>query len=236
MNILSVDTSSTNCSVAVVRENLVLGEININVDLQHSVLLMPLVEELLHRLHMTPADLGALCVSKGPGSFTGLRIGLSALKGMAFGLGLPLYAATSLEILAYGAYGREGLIVPMMDALRGGYYTGFFRFQENRLVTLRGPEILTLDEVRTVVKEYGEKALVLGDVAEKLPMESILEGGHLEMAPPSLCIPRAGNIPFLLTRRIQSGACDDVHALSPLYLRKSQAEYEYEKRKGRLTK
>ena len=81
MKILSIDTSSNNCSVAVVDEKAMLGEINVNYNLQHSVLLMPLIEELLTRLDMKPKDLDALTLSTGPGSFTGLRIGLSAVKG-----------------------------------------------------------------------------------------------------------------------------------------------------------
>ncbi len=234
MKILSIDTSSNNCSIAVVDENAMLGEISINYNLQHSVLLMPLVEELLRRLDMTPKDLGALTISTGPGSFTGLRIGLSAIKGVALGLNLPLYAADSLSTLAYGAFGYKGILVPMVDALRGGFYTGFYTFDKDRLVTLMEPVILTLDEVKEKMKDEKREIMILGDITLKKSEEELLFSGQVILAPQSLNIPKASSIPYLLRERIENGDADDIHTLVPLYMRKSQAEHEYEKKKGML--
>ncbi|HSR04370.1 MAG TPA: tRNA (adenosine(37)-N6)-threonylcarbamoyltransferase complex dimerization subunit type 1 TsaB [Proteiniclasticum sp.] len=234
MKILSIDTSSNNCSIAVVDEKAMLGEININYNLQHSVLLMPLIEELLARLDMKPRDLDALTLSTGPGSFTGLRIGLSAVKGMALGSNLPIYAADALSILAYGVYGYHGILVPMIDALRGGYYTGFYTFKNGKLITLMEPVILTLDEVKELlVKEEGE-ILILGDITDKKTEDELLFKEKVSIAPSSLNIPKASNIPYLLWERILSGKSDDIHSLVPVYMRKSQAEYEYEKKIGML--
>ena len=234
MKILSIDTSSNNCSIAVVNEKAMLGEISINYNLQHSVLLMPLIEELLSRLDMSPKDLGALTVSTGPGSFTGLRIGLSAIKGIALGLNLPLYSADSLSTLAYGAFGYKGILVPMVDALRGGFYTGFYTFNRDRLVTIMEPSILTLEEVKEKLKDEKREIMILGDIMEKKSSEELLFSDHVILAPQTLSIPKAGNIPYLLKERIESGDADDIHSLVPLYMRKSQAENEYEKKKGML--
>lgn len=234
MNILSIDTSSSNCTVAVVREYETLGEISINFNLQHSVLLMPLVEELLEKLHMAPVDLSAITVSKGPGSFTGLRIGLAAAKGMALALDIPIYAADALAVLAYGAFGYQGLIIPMVDALRNGYYTGFYTFSEGKLVTIMEPAILTLDEVMDKVADETKEIMIMGDIISKIPGEELQSRKNIILAPQNLNIPKASTLPYLLRDKIESEEKEDIYSLVPLYMRKSQAEYEYEKKQGRL--
>ncbi len=234
MKILSIDTSSNNCSIAVVSEKAMLGEININYNLQHSVLLMPLIEELLTRLDLKPDELDAIAVSTGPGSFTGLRIGLSAVKGIALGSNLPIYATDALSILAYGVFGFSGILVPMVDALRGGYYTGMYTFKDGKLITLMEPTILALDEVKEKLVNEENEILILGDIIDKKPEDELIFKAHVSLAPSSLNIPKASNIPYLLWDRITSGESDDIHSLVPVYMRKSQAEYEYEKKKGML--
>ena len=234
MNILSIDTSSSNCTAAVVRDYETLGEISINFNLQHSVLLMPLVEELLEKLHMAATDLSAITVSKGPGSFTGLIIGLAAAKGMALALDIPIYAADALAALAYGAFGYQGLIIPMVDALRNGYYTGFYTFTEGKLVTIMEPAILTLDEVMDKVANETKEIMIMGDIISKIPGEKLQFRKNLILAPQNLNIPKASTLPYLLRNKIENEEKEDIYSLVPLYMRKSQAEYEYEKKQGRL--
>lgn len=235
MNILCVDTSTNNCSIAVITKGSVLGQIDINYDLQHSVLLMPLIESLLDYLKLTPQDLGALCLSKGPGSFTGLRIGMAAVKGMALALSIPVYAVDSLEILASGVFTFEGIVVPVVDALRGGYYTGFYKTVRGTVVTLMPPEVLTFPEIRDRLKAIGAgTVLLLGDLREDNISLLTESGLDVASAPPVLNIPRAANIGYLLLDRIEKGDAEDVDTLVPLYMRKSQAEHEYEKKKGIL--
>lgn len=235
MNILCVDTSTNNCSIAVMTKTSVLGEIDINYDLQHSVLLMPLIESLLGHLKLTPKDLGALCLSKGPGSFTGLRIGMAAIKGMALALDLPVYAADSLEILAAGAFNSRGVVVPVVDALRGGYYTGFYETKSGNIKTIMEPEVLTFPEIRDRLTAMGlREVLLLGDLRED--NISILKEAGMDVtcAPPAMNIPKASNIGYLMLDRIERNESEDVDTLVPLYMRKSQAEHEYEKKKGIL--
>lgn len=234
MKILSIDTSSNNCSVAVVDEKSMLGEININYNLQHSVLLMPLIEELLMRLDLKVKDLDALTLSTGPGSFTGLRIGLSAAKGLALGADLPIFASDALSILAYGVYGFSGILVPMVDALRGGFYTGLYTFQNGKLTAIMEPSILSLEEVKKKLENEERDILILGDIVDKIGEEELKFKENVSIAHASLNIPKASNIPYLLWDRIQSGDSDDIHSLVPAYMRKSQAEYEYEKKIGML--
>lgn len=234
MNILSIDTSSSNCSIAVVGEEATLGEININYNLQHSVLLMPLIEELLSRLDMSPKDLTGLTVSVGPGSFTGLRIGLAAVKGLASGLDLPIYSVDAIKVLAYGAFGYSGLIVPMVDALRGGYYTGFYTFIKGELQTIMDPVILTFEEIKEKLSNEQREIMMMGDVVHKIKKEDLMFSDQVIIAPKHLNIPKASHLPNLLLKEIKEGKSEDIHTLVPLYMRKSQAENEYEKKKGRL--
>ncbi|HSP46664.1 MAG TPA: tRNA (adenosine(37)-N6)-threonylcarbamoyltransferase complex dimerization subunit type 1 TsaB [Clostridiaceae bacterium] len=235
MNILCVDTSTNNCSIAVITRESVLGEIDINYDLQHSVLLMPLIESLLGHLKLTPQDLGALCLSKGPGSFTGLRIGMAAIKGMALALDLPVYAADSLEILASGAFNSRGVVVPVVDALRGGYYTGFYETKNGTVKTIMEPEVLTFPEIRDRLTAMElREVLLLGDLRED-NINLLKEAGmDVTSAPPAMNIPKASNIGYLLLDRMERNDAEDVDTLVPLYMRKSQAEHEYEKKKGIL--
>lgn len=230
-----MDTSTNNCSIAVITKGSVLGQIDINYDLQHSVLLMPLIENLLDYLKLTPRDLGALCLSKGPGSFTGLRIGMAAVKGMALALGLPVYAVDSLEILASGVFSFEGIVVPVVDALRGGYYTGFYKTFRGTVQTLMAPEVLTFPEIRDRLEAMGaSEVLMLGDLHED-KLNILRDAGFdVSAAPPVLNIPKAANIGYLLLDRIEKGDAEDVDTLVPLYMRKSQAEHEYDKKKGIL--
>lgn len=234
LKILCADTSTNNCSIAVITENAMLGEMDINFDLQHSVLLMPMIEELMEKLKMSPADIDALCVSRGPGSFTGLRIGMAALKGMALALGKPMYSATSLETLAYGAFGAKGIICPLLDALRGAYYSAFYRFEEGKLVTLMSPEVLTPDEIRERLRKFDEDVLFMGELKDK-DLDTLRSSGlRAVKAPPVMDIPRASNLGYCILERIIHGDSENPDELVPLYIRKSQAEHEYEKKRGRL--
>lgn len=234
MNILSVDTSSSNCSVALIQNQVTLGEISINFNLQHSVLLMPLVEELLEKLNIKPSELSALTVSVGPGSFTGLRIGLAAVKGIALALNIPIYAADALSVLAFGAFGYQGLLIPMVDALRNGYYTGIYTFSKGKLETIMEPAILTLDELIDKVKDDPREIMIMGDILSKKSTEELLFQENVVLAPQNLNIPKASTLPYLLQDKIMREEAEDLHTLVPLYMRKSQAEYEYEKKQGRL--
>lgn len=234
MKIFCADTSTNNCSIAVITENAMLGEVDINFDLQHSVLLMPMIEDLMKKLRMSPSDIDALCVSKGPGSFTGLRIGMAALKGMALALGKPMYSATSLETLAYGAFGAKGIVCPLLDALRGAYYAAFYRFEEGKLVTLMQPEVLTPLEIIGKLRDFDEEVLVMGELKPN-DLDTIRASGiNAVKAPPVMDIPRASSLGYCLLERIMNGESDDPDELVPLYIRKSQAEHEYEKKRGRL--
>ena len=118
MIVLSIDSSSKVATVALVNDDTLLGEYVINDKREHSVLLMPMIENLLKDCELTINDLDGFVVSKGPGSFTGLRIGMATVKGLSFGANKPYISLSSLDGLAYNLSYFSGIICPIMDALR----------------------------------------------------------------------------------------------------------------------
>ncbi|WDU82546.1 tRNA (adenosine(37)-N6)-threonylcarbamoyltransferase complex dimerization subunit type 1 TsaB [Caloramator sp. Dgby_cultured_2] len=129
MRVLAIESSSFVASVAIVTEEKVEGEIFINNKLQHSVLLFPLIEDMFKTLDLSVDDIDAVAVSGGPGSFTGLRIGVAAAKGIAQGKNLKFIGVSSLDAMAFMQVGFDGIIVPIMDALRDNVYTALYRFE-----------------------------------------------------------------------------------------------------------
>ena len=118
MKILSIDSSTECASCAVLEDSKLLGEINFNNKKQHSIILMPMVDNLLKNLQLSVTDLDGFVVSKGPGSFTGLRIGMSMIKGLSQGTKKPFVSVSSLDALAYNMAYSQGIVCPILDALR----------------------------------------------------------------------------------------------------------------------
>lgn len=234
MNTLTIDTSSNSCSVAILKDFNLLGEININYKLQHSQQLMPIIDNLLKSLDLKPLDLDNLCLSIGPGSFTGLRIGLSLIKGMALALNIPIYSANSLEILSYELLGTNSYIMPMIDALRGGYYNGIYKFNDENLEVIRGPQINTISEIKETIKDLKDDVIIVGDILGTKESNKLKLIDNIILGNSKHSIPRALNIPYLLKDRILVKDAEDINSLTPLYMRRSQAENEYEKKKGLL--
>lgn len=167
--ILNIETSSRICSVALCENGETVFERQSAPEMEHSVLLGPYVEECMDWLKMRDRQLDAVAVSIGPGSYTGLRIGLSLAKGLCFSLNIPLIGVSTLEILAVKAMFSpkakcDGeLLVPMMDARRMEVYTAVYDFALNALMA---PQPLILDEVS--YKEFsGKRLLFIGDAVEK---------------------------------------------------------------------
>lgn len=165
MRVLSIESSSTVASVAVVTDEKVEGEVYINNKLQHSVLLFPIIENLFKTLGMDVDDLDAVAVSGGPGSFTGLRIGVAAAKGIAQGKNLKFIGVSSLDALAFMQYGFDGIIVPIMDALRDNVYTAIYKFEEDELKLIYDYDAIHIEDLIAKLKEY-DKVLFCGDAVK----------------------------------------------------------------------
>ena len=132
MKLLAMDTSTWVLAVGVMEDGQLLGELNTNIKKNHSLRLMPAVERLLDELELAPRDLDGMAVAHGPGSYTGVRIGLTTAKTMAWGLKIPIVGISSLQVIAQNRAGFEGQIVPLLDARRKQVYTGRYTYDEDR--------------------------------------------------------------------------------------------------------
>jgi len=128
MKVLGIESSSPVASVALVSEEKLWGEMTLNIGLTHSEQLLPLIDELLRQTKVELSELGAIAISGGPGSFTGLRIGMATAKGLAQGLNIPILSIPTLLALSFQQAGRKQLVSPVLNARKNEVYTGLFRF------------------------------------------------------------------------------------------------------------
>lgn len=169
--ILNIETSSKICSVALTKDGCVEFQLEDNEGMRHAEKLAPFVERCMDELHRKEESLDAVAVSMGPGSYTGLRIGLSLAKGLAFGKGVPLIGISTLKLLAvkamFSSMDWEGdeILVPMIDARRMEVYAGAYDFRLNNLIT-PGPVILDKESFSDIISSH-RKVIFLGDGAEK---------------------------------------------------------------------
>ncbi|MCX7883460.1 MAG: tRNA (adenosine(37)-N6)-threonylcarbamoyltransferase complex dimerization subunit type 1 TsaB [Caloramator sp.] len=231
MRVLSIESSLSVAGVAVINEKKLEAEVFLDYKLQHSVVLLPMIENILKMLDITIDDIDAVAVSAGPGSFTGLRIGLAAAKGIAQGKNKDFIAISSLDSMAFAQVGFDGIICPIMDALRDNVYTCKFRWKGGKLIKLCGYEALHINELLENLKD--NKIMFCGDgvkIHENIIKETLKDRAYF--APLSTMMPRASFLGELALLRLKDGEKHSIYTFSPIYIRKSQAEREYEKRTG----
>lgn len=237
MSILAIDTASQVSSVAVLSAERVAAEIGMQGALTHSETLMPHIETALRMARLKKQDLRGVAVSIGPGSFTGLRIGLAAAKMMAYALQIPLIGVPTLEALAYHAMCEDVRLVPMMDAQKGNVYAEEFAWTWTDgtpiLRTVRPCAILPLTEVLASLAAAERPVLLLGDAMQKRGDRPLPAG--IRLAPIHARMPRAACVGLAGLVRLGRGETDDPMTIAPLYLRRSEAEVLWEKRHGAET-
>lgn len=224
MKILALDTSGPNCSVAVIDENKVIANFNLNIGTTHSQILLPLVDELNKFSNLTLNDIDVFACSVGPGSFTGLRIGIATLKGFAMSLNKPVISVSSLEGLAYNVPTFDGIVCSVLDAKNNNVYAALYEITHT-------PKMLgdyiseTLDSLIAELKKYNSKILFVGDGAISFKEIFTNEFGENAYFMPhhineqnAVSIAKAA-LDKALQNKLET--CDNLH---PLYLRKSQAE------------
>ena len=233
MKILSVDTATESAACAVVEDKKILGEIIFNYKKQHSVILMEIIDTLLKNLKLGINDMDGFVVSRGPGSFTGLRIGAAAVKGLSQGTGKPFVGISTLDSLAYNMAYTPGIVCPILDALRGNVYTALYSFEGNNLVMEGDYLVLPVDELIEILNKKSEPVCFVGDavpIFSDLLYEKIK---NVSFAPLNLNIARASALGELGLKKLENNIHDDI-TFAPFYLRRSQAEREYEKKQGNL--
>lgn len=229
MIVLSVDSSSKVATVAILKDDVLLGEYILNDKREHSVILMPLIETLLKECNLTIDDIDGYVVSKGPGSFTGLRIGMATVKGMSFGNNKPYISISSLDALAYNLISFNGIICPIMDALRENVYTALYKNNNDSLEKIMDYTALDIDELVNLLKDKNEEVIFVGDGLYKHKKYICDNFPKAHFAPVHLNIIRASSLGELGLNLLKNGICDDSNS-APIYLKKPQAERELERR------
>lgn len=225
MKVLAIEASGNVASVAVATEEKVLTEITTDSKKTHSQTLLPMIDEALTKAESTVKDIDFIAISKGPGSFTGLRIGSATAKGMAFAAGKEIVEVGTLEAMAYGVMDTQSVICPILDARNRNVFTGFYSLgKDGALEALEEQQAITIDETIEKINGYN-KVVVLGDGAdaykEELQNKVVSE---LQFAPIQLNRQRSANVAALGIRYYQEGKVVSSREHVPTYLRKSQAE------------
>ena len=229
MIVLSMDSSSLVTTVALLKDEHILGEFTINFKREHSVILMEKVEELLKDCEVDINDVDGFVVSKGPGSFTGLRIGMATVKGLSMGSNKPYVSISSLDALAYSLLNFDGLICPIMDALRDSVFTCIYKNIDGKLTKVIDYSALSLEELATKLNSLGEKVIFTGDGVYKHKDYLLANIPKAIFAPNHLSIIKASSLGELGMIELKNGNFDDKHS-APLYLKKPQAVRELEQR------
>lgn len=224
MLILGIDTAAAPCCAAVydTDKQQTLGSFVINNKLTHSVTLMPVVSDLLRNSGITTEDIDLFAVANGPGSFTGLRIGISAVKGMAFAVSKPCAAVSTLEAMAYNVAMCDGVVCASIDARCNQVYTATFLNDNGTVTRLTDEECLKADELAARLSEYDGDIILVGDGAQLVKKAADEQGIDTRLAPDPLRF-QTGYGVCLAAMNAERIAPEQ---LMPMYLKLPQAQRE----------
>lgn len=226
MRVLAFETSAKAASVALCEDGKLLGESYQNTGMTHSQTLMTMGADLMRTCGLAPENIDAVAVAAGPGSFTGVRIGVAAAKGFAWGRNIPCCGVSTLEAMTFNLGVWQGYILPVMDARRQQVYTALFHAERGVCVRLTEDRAISLEALAGELKNLTEPIFLVGD-------GSVLCYDTLLKDVPSLVLPpehrmhqRAAGVALAADAKLAAGESCDGAALTPNYLRVSQAERE----------
>lgn len=231
MKILSVDTSSNVATVAVTDDEKLVCEILVNTKKTHSQTLMPMIDSALKQSGLEISDIDLIASANGPGSFTGLRIGVSAVKGFAHAMDIPVVGVSILTAMAYNLPFCEYIISPILDARRDQVYNAVYKWNDGELNEICQPRALSVDELIGEFLTSEKKVVFLGD-GVSVHREYIKEklGDKAVFAPVSANEQRASGLAAAAKKLYDEGKAVSCYELAPIYLRKPQAERELEEK------
>jgi tRNA threonylcarbamoyladenosine biosynthesis protein TsaB len=227
MKVLSIESATNVASVALCEEGMVLAERFLNIRKNHSEKLLPMIDGMLADAELDAEEIGLLAVSVGPGSFTGLRIGMSTAKGLAYGWDLPLKGVNTLDAMAYALRGDLGTVVPLINARRKEAFGGFFASGDKRYGDYF---VLNAQSIAERLQEFGlTNPIFLGDGVHAMREEIAGCMPDARFASPASVDNRSGAVGLLALERYALEGEDDLKGLSPTYIRASQAEQNLKK-------
>lgn len=229
MKILAVDSSAKSAGVAVAEDGRLISECFVNNALTHSRTLMPMVENALSQADLELKDIDAICVNAGPGSFTGIRIGVAAVKGLAMCDNIPCAGVSTLECIAYNFTDEECIVCAAMDARCNQVYTALFRCDGVNVSRICEDKAISIDELGTLLADYSEKIYLAGDGAELCFKAFGDRIPNTKLSGENRRYQRAFGTALAAEKKNEF---IDSALLAPVYLRLPQAERELKLRKG----
>lgn len=225
MKVLAIESASTTASCAVSEDGHLLGEYTLNHKKTHSEKLMPLIEALMSDLELKIQGIDVIAISEGPGSYTGLRIGAAIAKSLSFAADIPIANVPTTKSLAGNVFNTDKLVVPVMDAKAGRIYTGFYKWDNNNLVTVKEQFPCTIEELIEILNEYTESVIFIGDGS--VSYKSIIEEKLNRIpyfAPSKFNYLNASTLAAIGFQMALKGELIQAADFKPQYLRLSQAE------------
>ena len=226
MLILAFESSARPASCALLQDGKLLSQYSQCSALTHSRTLLPMAEDMLKNAELSLNDVDLFAVAHGPGSFTGIRIGVSTVKGLAWALEKPCVGVSTLEAMAWHGLAAGGVVCPVMDARRGQVYNALFEIRNGKPVRLCGDRPIALEELAPQLRELESPAFLVGDGAAITAKYLETVGIPFRMAPENLRWQSAWGVAMAASER-EPGTAD---SLLPVYLRLSQAERERQAR------
>ena len=234
MLVFGIDTCCMAATAAIMNEKIMVAQTVINQNKTHSQIMMPQIEQMFNGAEVEPSEVDAFAAAVGPGSFTGVRIGVATAKALAQAVNKPCIAVSTLEALAFSSKYFDGIISPILDARRNQVYNALFHGGKS-LERLTDDRALALDELLAQLKEYGKKILFMGDAT--LVFEEEIRSALGEMAyfaPKVSNLNLAGAVAEIGLDKLKRGETIEYGRLIPEYIRLSQAEREKLEREGGL--
>lgn len=230
MKILAMDSSGLVATVAIVSDDTLIAEYTVNHKKTHSQTLMGMLDEIVRMTEQDLKTIDVIAVSKGPGSFTGLRIGSSSAKGLAMALDKPIVSVPTVDAIAFNMWGCDGIVCPIMDARRNQVYTGTYLVSDGfeTICPQRAIGIEELiEELDAVANQQGKRVVFLGDGVPVYSgiIDEKMKARHI-YAPASLNRQRASSVAVLGGMLYEQGKAESQDMHAPVYLRVSQAERE----------
>lgn len=221
MRILAIDTATDAATAAVIEDELVIGETILNHKKTHSQKIMVIIERMLSDLELEVSDIDVFAAACGPGSFTGLRIGIATVKALAHSVNKKTVGISTLEGLAYNLAGSDKIIVPLMDARRNQVFNAAYRFVNGNLTEVVAPNVCDINECIDRVK--GGNVIFTGD-GVNVHKSLLIDIG--DVAPLNLRMSNASSVAAAAYEKVKKGKTLNYNELNPVYLRLSQAERE----------
>ncbi|MCR5278596.1 MAG: tRNA (adenosine(37)-N6)-threonylcarbamoyltransferase complex dimerization subunit type 1 TsaB [Lachnospiraceae bacterium] len=228
MKIIAIDSSGLTASVAILEDDCMIAEYSVNYKKTHSQTLLPMLDEISRMTELDLKTVDCIAVAKGPGSFTGLRIGSSTAKGLGFALNLPIAEVPTTDALAYNLFGTDKLVCPLMDARRDQVYTGLYDFTggiEPVFNVIKPACALAIDEIIAEINSRNREVIFLGDGVKAFKDRIVeLTTVPFSFAAPGLMMQRASSVAALGMQVFKEGKAVPASEHVPDYLRPSQAE------------